>query len=328
MVDIAEGRGGDDCDPQRFAVHRTLVRDGIEIAYVREGIGGVPLLLLHGWPGSKRLFWRNIAPLAAMGFEVIVPDQRGIGDSPIVAGKPLTIAQSAQDMHALMQALGHETCVAAAGDFGSVVLLDIGNRYPGFVRRQVLYNGGTPDLPEAYRAAGLSASILDDVTLRSDHFTLHGAQSDELVVSLASEEARIAYVESFFLGTHVWRDGDGPVDLAGPGNFTTQQARFLAEPMASAERLRASLDFYACLFGALSHSAEPPMLAGPVTPETLVLWGMADDIVAEAYPAMMAIGCQDLVGPLLLPGVGHFVPWEAGPIFDNVLRVFCRDLLA
>ncbi|WP_369015641.1 alpha/beta fold hydrolase, partial [Dactylosporangium matsuzakiense] len=53
-----------DCDPQRFAVHRTTVRDNVEIAYVREGIGGVPLLLLHGWPGSKRLFWRNIAPLA------------------------------------------------------------------------------------------------------------------------------------------------------------------------------------------------------------------------------------------------------------------------
>ncbi|GGY96829.1 alpha/beta fold hydrolase [Novosphingobium colocasiae] len=316
-----------DCDPQRFAVHRTTVRDNVEIAYVREGIGGVPLLLLHGWPGSKRLFWRNIAPLAAMGFEVIVPDQRGIGDSPIVADHPLTIAESAQDMHALMQALGHETCVGAAGDFGSIVMLDIGKRFPGFLQRQVLYNGGTPDVADAYLAAGLPASILDDVTLRSDHFTLHGAQADELVARLAGDADRLAYVESFFLGTHEWREGDGPVDLAGPGNFTPEAARFQAETMRSADRLRASLDFYACLFGELSKTAAPPMLAGPATIETMVLWGMADGIVASAYPAMMTIGCTDLVGPLVLPGVGHFVPWEAATIFNNVLRVFCRDLL-
>jgi len=30
------------------------------------------LLLVHGWPETKRIWWRNIAPLAEAGFEVIL----------------------------------------------------------------------------------------------------------------------------------------------------------------------------------------------------------------------------------------------------------------
>ena len=36
---------------------------------------------VHGWPETKRVFWKVIEPLAAAGFEVIVPDLRGFGDS-------------------------------------------------------------------------------------------------------------------------------------------------------------------------------------------------------------------------------------------------------
>jgi pimeloyl-ACP methyl ester carboxylesterase len=54
-----------------FQVHRASVR-GVEIAYLREGVGGFPLVLLHGWPETKRIWWRNVRPLADAGFEVIV----------------------------------------------------------------------------------------------------------------------------------------------------------------------------------------------------------------------------------------------------------------
>ncbi len=41
---------------------------GVDLAYVHEGAGGFPLVLLHGWPETKRIWWRNIEPLAAAGF--------------------------------------------------------------------------------------------------------------------------------------------------------------------------------------------------------------------------------------------------------------------
>ena len=37
-------------DPDAFTVRRAAVRDGLEIAFVHEGVGGFPLLLVHGYP--------------------------------------------------------------------------------------------------------------------------------------------------------------------------------------------------------------------------------------------------------------------------------------
>ncbi len=51
---------------------------GIEVEVTGEG---QPVVLLHGFPGSGRL-WRNQVPtLAGAGFQVIVPDLRGYGAS-------------------------------------------------------------------------------------------------------------------------------------------------------------------------------------------------------------------------------------------------------
>jgi len=102
-----------------FRVQRSRVRDDLSLAYVREGVGGYPLLLIHGWPETKRIWWRNIEPLAAAGFEVIVPDLRGFGDSDLAPDGHYDIASHARDLHALVHdLLGHARCATAAGDLG------------------------------------------------------------------------------------------------------------------------------------------------------------------------------------------------------------------
>jgi pimeloyl-ACP methyl ester carboxylesterase len=137
-----------------------VVRDGIELAYVREGVGGVPLLLCHGWPGSKRLWWRNIQPLADAGFEVIVPDQRGFNESPVPedpAQWPDAVA-TAYDFKALLDLLGHDKVVLVGGDFGCGIVQDMSLRFPGLVLRQVCFNGTSPVLPELYTASPATSS--------------------------------------------------------------------------------------------------------------------------------------------------------------------------
>lgn len=67
-----------DIDPHRYEVHHFSGR-GFRQAYVRVNPGGVPLLCVHGWPETKRIWWRVIEPLAAAGFDVIVPDLRDCG---------------------------------------------------------------------------------------------------------------------------------------------------------------------------------------------------------------------------------------------------------
>src|SRR5215470_15431020 len=100
-----------DIDPGRFAVHRFGGR-GFSQAYVHEGAGGVPLLLVHGWPESKRIWWKVIEPLAEAGFEVIVPDLRGFGDSDVGPDGFHDVAAHALDVCSLVRGeLGHESVV-------------------------------------------------------------------------------------------------------------------------------------------------------------------------------------------------------------------------
>jgi pimeloyl-ACP methyl ester carboxylesterase len=77
---IASPSSATDLSPDRFTIHRADT-PGATIAFVHEGEGGLPLLLVHGWPETKRIWWRNVSVLAEAGFEVIAPDLWGFGDS-------------------------------------------------------------------------------------------------------------------------------------------------------------------------------------------------------------------------------------------------------
>src|SRR5450631_2966021 len=48
---------------------------------------GVPLLLMHGYPESHRM-WAGVAPSLAKEFSVVCPDLRGYGDSSKPEGAP------------------------------------------------------------------------------------------------------------------------------------------------------------------------------------------------------------------------------------------------
>ena len=106
-------------DPARYATHHAAVRNGVTIAYVREGAGGTPLLLLHGYPETKRIWWRNIDALAAAGFDVIAPDFRGHGDSSLAPDDFYDIAAYSMDCYVLVHdVLGLPQCATAGGDVG------------------------------------------------------------------------------------------------------------------------------------------------------------------------------------------------------------------
>ena len=52
--------------------------NGVGIGYAVTGQGR-PVVLLHGFPDSGRLWRHQVPALAAAGFQVIVPDLRGYG---------------------------------------------------------------------------------------------------------------------------------------------------------------------------------------------------------------------------------------------------------
>lgn len=93
-----------------------------------EKAGRPLLLLLHGFP-ELAFSWRKVMlPLAALGYHVVAPDQRGYGrttgwdpryDGDLAAFRPFNIVR---DAIGLVHALGHAKVAAVIGhDFGSPI---------------------------------------------------------------------------------------------------------------------------------------------------------------------------------------------------------------
>ena len=100
------------------------------------GGDGPPLLLVHGWP-QNWYAWRLVMPALARDFEVIAPDQRGIGlsDKPDSGYDPATLAN---DLVALMDALGHERFAVVGTDTGLPIAYALAADHPDRVERVVL----------------------------------------------------------------------------------------------------------------------------------------------------------------------------------------------
>jgi pimeloyl-ACP methyl ester carboxylesterase len=80
----------------------TVQRDGVRLAYERTGpAGGVPVVLVEGL-GYGRWMWNwQTDALHDAGFETILPDNRGTGDSAAPDG-PYTIPELAADLEAVL----------------------------------------------------------------------------------------------------------------------------------------------------------------------------------------------------------------------------------
>lgn len=329
---LAMARAGDatssagELDPKRFKTRFAPVAEGVDLAYVREGAGGVPLLLVHGWPWSKRLWWRNIEPLAAAGFDVIVPDQRGTGESTVPAD-PLayvSMAQSAIDLRHLLAHLGHERAVLVGGDFGCGVVQDMSNRFPGLAIRQCGFNGPSPAIPQLFQAAGITGDQISEVMAVSDHVVENGLHADALLKRYDTDDKRRKFIASHYLN----RAGEGGASgkLAAPGAFTAESAAFMAEAYADAAHFRASLGWYEA-FMKPERGARPPLLGQVGQTETLILYGAEDRVVGPKFMDRMRLAYPRHVGPFIVPGAGHFLPWEQADVLNTALIDFCRDLL-
>src|SRR6201746_1644830 len=115
------------------------------------------VLLLHGFP-ELAYSWRKVMPtLAAAGYHVIAPDQRGYGrttgwsadyDGDLSSFRFLNLLR---DSLGVLNALGHRTAEAVMGhDFGAAVASFLALVRPDVFKRMVLMSapyGGIPAIP-------------------------------------------------------------------------------------------------------------------------------------------------------------------------------------
>lgn len=295
-----------------FPTATTNVR-GFTQTYTHLNPGGVPLLLVHGWPETRRIWWRTLQPYADAGFEVICPDLRGFGDSDVSPDGIHDVPAHSRDLYALVHdELGHESCVVVGGDLGGPVIQDLALRYPGFVERMVLFNSPLPY--DAERMQGMRTRPAGEA---SDYFIRQGTDPDGLAGELTSEDMRRRYIATFYT-SRFW---------AHPGAFTAEEVAFHTEPFADGAKLRASFGGYESVFDETKRSEPSVMARNPDTP-TMILFGTSDHVIYPEYDRMAAAVFDRHVGPFLLRDCGHFVQWEAAHAVVSGTNAMCADLLA
>lgn len=131
-----------------------LTVNDVTIGYTDEG-RGVPLLFVHGFPLSRGAWQKQIDAFRS-SYRVIAPDLRGFGESDAGAGL-VTMAQYADDLHALLQQLRTGPVVLIGHSMGGYVSFAFLRQHPQMVRGLVLVGTRAgKDTPEV--AAGRRAT--------------------------------------------------------------------------------------------------------------------------------------------------------------------------
>lgn len=103
-----------------FTAPKTAETNGITMEYFEQGEGPV-VFLLHGFP-ELPYSWRNqVDPVAAAGFRVICPSQRGYAgtDAPADA-ETYSVKNLVADLTGLLDALGEDRAIFIGHDWGSM----------------------------------------------------------------------------------------------------------------------------------------------------------------------------------------------------------------
>ena len=108
---------------------------------------GSVVVLLHGFPEFWYGWRKQIDPLAAAGFRVIVPDQRGYNLSSKPRGAPsYALTELVSDVIAIADQLGQEKIFLAGHDWGAAVAWSTALLHPERIAKLVIVNVPHPSV--------------------------------------------------------------------------------------------------------------------------------------------------------------------------------------
>jgi pimeloyl-ACP methyl ester carboxylesterase len=262
--------------------------NGIEISYHIQGTGE-PLVLIAGL-GYDHWMWHRMVPSLADKFQVIVFDNRGVGQTDKPEG-PYTAQLLADDTVGLMVALGIKQAHVMGHSMGGFVAQALVLDHPTMVRKLILSAtnfGGSRHIPVTPEALAVLTDLSGDPIERLRR---------GIVISTAP-----GFVEQHPEIVREWLD----YRLQHPLDPTGYQAQLAIGLALTAEE-----------------AAFEPRLRQVQVP-TLVLFGEHDKVVPPGNAALLA---QQLPKSSvhILPNAGHFFPLEVPESAAAAVSGFLRE---
>lgn len=156
--------------PSDFPKPTVISVNGVELEVFEAGQHNVgkPVVLCHGWP-ELALSWRHqMSALAAAGYHVIVPNQRGYGNSSRPAEvTDYDIEHLAGDLVALLDHYGYADATFVGHDWGAMVVWGLTLLHPNRVNKVINLS-----LPYQERGEKPWIEFLEDM-LGGDYYFVH-----------------------------------------------------------------------------------------------------------------------------------------------------------
>jgi pimeloyl-ACP methyl ester carboxylesterase len=319
--------------PEADVRSRTLSTNGVDLHLLEAGGDGPVVLLSHGFP-ELAFSWRHqLTALAAAGYRVVAPDQRGYGGS----SRPTAI--DAYDIHHLVDDLlgvvddlGADRAVVVGHDWGSMVASHFALLHPD--RTLALVNMSVPHLG---RGGIAPTTAMRNLVGDNFFYMLYFQEPGVADADLGKDPART--MRRLLAGTRA-RPGE-PSDLG----FFAPDGRGFVDRLPEADGLpewltQAELDHYASEFGRTGFTGginwyrnldrnweTTPELAGAkVAVPSLFVGGALDPVLLMSPPAAAHGHLTDHRGDVVVPDAGHWVQQEAAGAVDAALVRFLADV--
>jgi pimeloyl-ACP methyl ester carboxylesterase len=302
--------------------------------HIAEAGSGPLVLLLHGFPECWYSWRHQLTALAAAGYHVVAPDQRGYGRTggPAEADQ-YTMLHLTGDVIGLMDTLGAEQAVVAGHDWGAPVAWNTALLRPDRIR-------GVIGLSVPYTPRGSSRPIEMLRAVFTDGFYICYFQQPGVADAELTADPRDTFRRLLYAASGEGSMGGIPVVPAGgvfldmcpeppalPGWLTEHDidvfvAEFAQSGFTGPLNWYRNLDLSWELMAAWKHA--------PVTVPALYLAGDRDLVVSFSGGPGFLPRLRDIVPDLrdarLLPGCGHWTQQERPDEVSRAMISFLANL--
>jgi pimeloyl-ACP methyl ester carboxylesterase len=260
---------------------RVVNAAGLQIHTLQAGSGPeTPVVLLHGYAETSHM-WLPLIPRLATNRVVLAPDLPGAGTSSIPSSG-FDKKKLAQDIHAMVQALGYRKVKVVGHDIGLMVAYAYAAQYPDEVESVTLMDAFLPGVGDWQKVW-----LLRDLW----HFHFYG----EVPLKLVQGRERI-YFE------HFWND------FAADRTHSVPEAdrRFYAATYAKPGRMAAGFEY----FHTFPQDAED-FAALAKTPLTMPMLILTGEKASGTFLIDQAKLVASHVNGVVVKGSGHWLMEEA-----------------
>lgn len=244
----------------------------LNVSDFRDG-GGLPLVLLHGFPLDMRM-WAACARELPPGIRAIGVDLPGFGHSDLDGAPAPALEHSAERVHHTLRGMGVGNAIVVGLSLGGYVALALADLYPGFVAGLGLVN---------------TKSVADDDAARTGRLRVVAAvEESQTIDAVLGMPSAMLSETSAQRRRHLFPTMDAWIRSQAPASVAWTQRAMAARPDRTAV-----LETY----------------GGPV----VVIAGEEDTLAPPEHAEHMAAAARRSVGEVTLtgiPGVGHMSPIE------------------